>query len=332
MSIIREKKSEGRKISFAIRKAKKVFLMAHKNLDLDALGSCIGMYMFLKNRRKKGYIIIDDKNHEPGVEKVLKELDGCINIIRSENVEEYLHPKKSKNLLIILDTNKKDLVQSKDVLKKIEHKIVIDHHALGKTTIKDSIMIDDPKASSACEMVANLMEQYDIDLEPYYSTILLSGIVLDTNNYTLNTSVDTFYTSYYLASMGASAKKVQYLLKQDLEEYTERQKLMSAIETIEEKVAFTKASPYTQYRREDLAKVADTLLFFNNIEASFVIGKIGKDEIGLSARSLGNYNIMKILEKLGGGGDTYNGAAHFENTTISKVEQELKRLIKEEGE
>ena len=87
-----------------------------------------------------------------------------------------------------------------------------------------------------------------------------------------------------------------------------------------------------QYRREDLAKVADTLLFFNNIEASFVIGKIGKDTVGLSARSLGNYDISKILEKLGGGGDAYNGAATFEKKTISKVEQELKKLIKEEDE
>ncbi len=332
MSIIKGKKFEGRKISFAIRKAKTVFLMAHKNLDLDALGSSIGMYMFLKNRRRKCYIIIDDKNHEPGVDKVLKELDGCINIIKTEKIEEYLHPKKNKNLLIILDTNKTDLVQNKEVLKKIENKMIIDHHELGKTTIKNAIIIDDKKASSTCEMIANLIELYDIDLEPYYATILLSGIVLDTNNFTLNTTVDTFYTAYYLASMGASAKKVQYLLKQNIEEYTERQKLMSAIETIDEKVAFTKASPYTQYRREDLAKVADTLLFFNNIEASFVIGKIGKDEIGLSARSLGNYDIIKILEKLGGGGDTYNGAARFENTTISKVEQELKKLIKEEGE
>ena len=132
--------------------------------------------------------------------------------------------------------------------------------------------------------------------------------------------------------MGASAKKVQYLLKQDIEEYTERQKLMSTIETINGKIAFTKATANTQYRREDLAKVADTLLFFNNIEASFVVGKINKDTIGVSARSLGNYDIGKILVKLGGGGDSTSGAAIFENTTIGKVEQEIKRIIKEEGE
>lgn len=328
MGIIRDR----RKLNKAIRQSKKIFLMAHKNLDLDALGSQVGMYMILKRKKKKCYIIIDDRNHEMGVEKVLRELEGCIEIIKSEDLEEYMYPRQSKNLLIILDTNKKELVQNPKVLDKIKNKLIIDHHELGKTTIEDAVIIDDTKTSSTCEMISNLVEYYDVELEAYYATILLSGIVLDTNNYTLNTTAETFYTSYYLTSMGASAKKVQYLLKQDIKEYTERQKLMASIETLDNKIAFTKATPYTQYRREDLAKVADTLLFFNNIEASFVVGKIGKDTIGISARSLGNYDINKILSKLGGGGDSTSGAATFEDTTISKVEQELKKVIKEEGE
>lgn len=328
MGIIRDR----RKLNKAIRQSKRVFLMAHKNLDLDALGSQVGMYMILKRKRKPCYIIIDDKTHEMGVEKVLRELEGCIETIKSEELDEYLYPRQSKNLLIILDTNKKELVQSQNVLDKIKNKLIIDHHELGKTTIKDAVIIDDPKTSSTCEMIANLVEYYDVELESYYATILLSGIVLDTNNYTLNTTAETYYTSYYLTSMGASAKKVQYLLKQDIKDYTERQKLMASIETIDGRIAFTKATPYTQYRREDLAKVADTLLFFNNIEASFVVGKIGKDTIGISARSLGNYDINDILSKLGGGGDSTSGAATFDNTTISKVEQELKKVIKEEGE
>ena len=103
MSIIKSRK----KLNKAIKNAKNIFLMAHKNLDLDALGSSIGMYMILKKRKKKAYIIIDDKEHEPGVEKVLKELDGCIDVIKSEKkIEEYLNPHNNKNLLIILDTNK----------------------------------------------------------------------------------------------------------------------------------------------------------------------------------------------------------------------------------
>ena len=328
MSIINERK----KINKVVNKAKTVFLMAHKDLDLDALGSSIGMYMLLKRRKKKCYIIIYDKTHEPGVEKILRELDGVIEIVKSENIDEYVNPTASKNLLVILDTNKSELVQSPELLKKFENKLIIDHHDLGKTSIKDGVMINDNKVSSACEMVTNLIEYYDVEVDSYYATILLAGIVLDTNNYTLNTTAETFYTSYYLTSLGASAKKVQYLLKQDIEEYTERQKLMAAIETLPGNVAFTKATQNTIYRREDLAKVAETLLFFNNIEASFVVGRIGKNTIGVSARSLGSYDISKILVKVGGGGDTYSGAAKFEDNTVNKVAQEIKTLIKEEGE
>ena len=328
MSIIKER----RKINSAIRKAKTVFLMAHKDLDLDALGSQIGMYMLLKGKKKKCYIIIDDKTHELGVEKVLRELEGCLEIIKSEKIDEYLYPRKSKNLLIVLDTNKDKLVQNKELLTKFNNKLVIDHHEPGRTTIKDATLIIDTKVSSTCEMITNLIEYYDVEIESYYATILLSGIVLDTNNYTLNTTADTYYTSYYLSVLGASAKKVQYLLKQDIEDYKERQKLLTDIEIINGKIAFTKATSTLVYRKEDLARVADTLLFFNNIEASFVVGKIGKDTIGISARSLGNFDIVKLLTKFGGGGDTYTGAAQIEKSTVAKVDQELKKLLKEEGE
>lgn len=329
MKIIEQRKELNRRI----KRSKVIFLMAHKDLDLDALGSCIGLSLILKQRKKTCYIIVDDKEHELGVEKILKELDGCIPIVRGEDIDKYLYPNNKRNLLIVLDTNKTELVQNKEILKKIDQKVIIDHHDLGKTTIKDAFIIQDDEVSSTCEMITELTEFYDVELDSYYATVLLSGIVLDTNNFTLKTSAETYYAAYYLANLGASAKKVQYLLKQDVEEYTERQKLLTDIETINKKIAFTKASPYTIYRREDLAKVADTLLFFNNIEASFVIGKIGKDTIGISARSLGNFNISKILEELGGGGDDYNGAARFEKTTISKVEQELKKAIaKETGE
>ena len=328
MSIIEQKSA----LTKTIKKAETIFLMAHKDLDLDALGSSIGMYLLLKRKKKNCYIIIDDINHELGVEKVLRELEGCITIIKSENIEKYLNPRDTKNLLIILDTNKAELLQNPSLLKKVKKHLIIDHHDLSKNSIKDAVIINDTEVSSACEMITELIEYYDVEIESYYATVLLAGIVLDTNNFTLKTNPGTYYAAYYLSSLGASAKKVQYLLKQDIEEYTERQKLLAGIETINNRIAVTKGTQYTIYRREDLAKVADSLLFFNNIEASFVIGKIGKDTIGVSARSLGNYEINKILEKIGGGGSNYNGAAKFENTTISNVEKIVKNAIKEMGE
>lgn len=326
MGIVENKKQ----IMREIRKAKNIFLMAHKNLDLDALGSTIGLYEILSKKNKNCFIIIEEKKHELGVEKVLKELTGCLNIVKEEEIEKHLHKNKKKNLLIICDTNKKELVQSEDALKLFSNKMIIDHHNKGTTTIKNTVEIIDTEVSSTCEMIVNLLEAYEVELDPYYSTVLLAGIVLDTNNFTLKTTQETYYCAYYLSCLGASAQKVQYLLKQDINEYIEREKMLTNIEIIDNKIAITKATPYTIYRREDIAKTADTLLYFNNIEASFVISKISKTQIGISARSLGNFDINKILSNFNGGGDTYHGAAVVNEEKISKVHDKLKKIIEEE--
>ena len=324
---ITDKKKEIKRL---IKKSNKIFLMAHINLDLDALGSSIGLYSIIKKMKKECYIIIDEQQHELGVEKVLREQSGYFNIIKSEEIKRLANHNKDKNLLIILDTNKTELVQSPGVLKLFSNKLIIDHHEIGKTTIKECKMIIDNNVSSTCEMITELMMNFKIKIEPYFATILLSGIVLDTNNFTLKTTKNTYKSAYYLTSIGADSKRVQYLMKQDLIEYSSRQKLLTDIEIINKNVAFTKATPHIIYRREDLAKIADTLLFFNDIEISFVIGKIGKDLVGLSARSLGNIEIKDILANLGGGGSTYNGAAKFENMTISNVEELVKEEIRKQ--
>lgn len=327
MKIVENRK----KLKKIIKRSKTIFIMGHKDLDLDALGSSIGMYVLLKNKKKNCYLIIDDYEHELGVAKILREQEGCLNIIKSSEINKYKNKKDKKNLLLILDTNKKELVQSEEALKLIERKVIIDHHKAGKSTIKDAFIIIDEEVSSASEMVSNLLEASDTEIDSYYATVLLSGIVLDTNNFMLKTTSNTYYTAYFLASLGASAKKVQYLLKQDLMEYIERQKLMTGIEIIDKKVAVTKASAHTKYRREDLAKIADTLLFFNDIEASFVIGKTSKETVGISGRSLGNYDINSILTALGGGGDDYEGATVFKDKTIADVEALLKKEIKKQA-
>ena len=56
-----------------------------------------------------------------------------------------------------------------------------------------------------------ILRLFQIKYDENVATALLAGINLDTNNYTLNTNAETYYMSYYLASLGASAKKVQYL-------------------------------------------------------------------------------------------------------------------------
>ncbi len=330
MKLIEKKKEFKKKIT----KSKTIFIMAHKDLDLDALGSSIGLYFILEKLNKNCFLIINDTKHESGVSKVLQELEGCLNIIKSSQIEENLYIRDKKNLLIILDTNKKELVQASDALNyfEIENTIILDHHDLGETSLDAGLRIIDNETSSTCEMIANLIEMYNIELDPYYATLILSGIVLDTNNFTLKTNSETYYAAYYLSSMGASTKKVQYLLKQDLKDYIERQKVITNVDILDKRIAIAKGSPYMIYRREDLAKIADTLLFFNDIEASFVIAKSTSNTIAISGRSMGKYNIASILTPLGGGGSNLSGAARINDSTISKVETKLKTILKKEDE
>ena len=315
-----------KKITKLFKKSKHVFIMSHNNLDLDALGSSIGFYDMLSKKKKKCFIIIDEKKHELGVKKILTELEGALRIINSEDVDKYMHKKNKKNLLLILDTNKKNLLQAPNILNKFSKLLVIDHHEIGSKTIETENMFIDTESSSTCEIVEQFIEYYNTKINPYIATVILAGIMLDTNGFSLKTDSATFYSAYYLTSIGASVKKVEYLLKQDLQDYIERQKLLTNIE-IKEGIAIAKGTPYAIYRREDLARIADTLLFFDGVEAAFVIAKIDKDEVGVSARSIGNIDISEIMEKMNGGGDKTGGATKVETEPISKVASKLKSIL-----
>ena len=136
--------------------------MAHKDLDLDALGSSIGLYFILEKLNKNCFLIINDTKHESGVSKVLQELEGCLNIIKSNEIEKSLYLREKKNLLIILDTNKKELVGASDALDyfDLDNIIILDHHELGETSIDANFRVIDNEISSTCEMITNLIESY----------------------------------------------------------------------------------------------------------------------------------------------------------------------------
>ncbi|MEG1596683.1 MAG: DHH family phosphoesterase [Bacilli bacterium] len=313
-----------RELKKTIKTSSNVFITGHLDLDLDALGSIIGVNYIVNRLKKKSLIILDDKKHEKGVNKVLLQIKDKYNFITSNKINDIID---EKSLLIIVDTNKEKLI-SKNILGKFKNIIIIDHHDLTKESINNALLIVDDSTSSTCEMITELIINYNILLNSDIATLLLSGIVLDTSNFVIKTNALTYYCAAFLTNMGASPKKVQYLLKQDIKKYIERQKVITEVKIINKKIALTAGSNKEIYRREDLAKIADTLLLFEEIEGSFVIGKLDKKAIGISARSMGKVDVGKILKKFNGGGDTNNAAARIEESTISKVKQDLIKIIK----
>lgn len=312
-----------KRIKNEIKKSDNVFIVGHKNLDLDALGACIGISCISNHFNKENYIIIDDTKHELGVEKILKE-NKSHTIINSSEIPTY-HKKKS--ILIIVDTNKAHLLQNDKILHYFNTIIILDHHQETDQTIANTISIINEDASSACEIVTNLIEKYNISLTSNDATMILSGIVLDTSNFVVKTDKDTYHAAYYLTTQQASPSRVQYYLKQDIKEYIMRQKVITDVEIINDKYALSVAPDKIKYKREELAKIADTLLQFNNIEASFVLGNRIDEGVGLSARSEGTINVGEIAEILGGGGDDYDAAAQIKNLTLKEAKEELIKIL-----
>ncbi len=313
------------RLKHVIKKCDRTFIVGHAYLDLDAIGSALGMYYIITSFRKQAHIIIDDEKNEKGVDKVLSEKDFDLSIITSQELKK-MSP-SSKDLLIVVDCNKNFLLQSKNVVEYFTNIVVIDHHEESDDSIKTSLSIVDTKASSTCEMVSDLIRSYKLKPSSYISTAILSGIILDTNNFVLKTTKETFFAAYFLTALGANPNRVQYYLKQDLDEYIERQKALTNIEVLHKKIALTKSDGKVKYRREDLAKIADTLLLFNDIEASFVIAPLGDETIGISARSIGNIAVNEILDHFGGGGSKHEAASKITIGTIKEIQKNLIEVI-----
>lgn len=313
-----------KEIKEKILNAKSIYIMAHKYIDLDAIGSAIGIYEYIKLFNKRATIVLNDKILESGVRKEIQKFNKQYKIKRSTQIKEKID---DSCLIIIVDTNKDYLLQDSQMFNKTNNIILIDHHDFKDESIKKGLIIIDENASSSCEMIAEFLHHEKVPISNEIATLLLSGIIVDTNNFILKTTTKTYKTAYILAEQGAKPLEVQYLLKQNLKEYINRQKVITNVKTINN-VAISCANSRIVYRREDLAKIADTLLQFNHIEASFVIGKLDKNTIGISSRSMGIVNVGNILENFGGGGDNHEAGASIKNDTIKNIENKLKEYIK----
>lgn len=303
--------------------SKNIYIIGHNEIDLDAFGAIVGMSYIVKRYLKTPTIIMNDKYLESGVEKAVEKIKDKLNIVKLDAIEAF-----DDSLLIILDTNKKHLLACKDILDKFTSVIVIDHHETDKETIKNDNNYIDNNISSTCEIVTELIRKFNVKIDANTATLLLSGIVLDTNNFILRADKNTFFHSYYLSKLGASPIEVQYLLKQDINKFITRQKMLTDVTIIDTKIAIAKGVKGEIYRREDLAKIAETLLLFNNIETSFVIANLSKDEIGISGRTLGKMHIGKFMSKLDGGGSSNEGATKIKSNNIKEIEQELINNLK----
>lgn len=303
--------------------SREVFITAHRNIDLDAFASMAGLSLIARKYMNKVYIIIDDDYVEPATKEAMDGIKSRLNIITSFKAKSLM---SKKSILFILDTNKPKLISCAHLLDDFKSVTVIDHHTKTGDTLKSRNLYIEERATSTCEIVAELLNKFRVRVPKQYATVMLGGIALDTNNFMYKMTRKAFFYCYYLATKGANVDEAQMYLKQNLEEYVNRSKMVGNTKITGE-VAIATGQKGKIYTREELAKTADLLLQFKGIKASFAIGYLEKSKVGVSVRAINKINAGKLMETFGGGGNKTEAAAVIENVTIKKIEELINSKI-----
>ena len=316
------------KLNEIINKYDNFIIMGHKDPDLDSLGSSLGLYEIIESFDKKAYLFLNDKHLEyynTNISQAFQAFDKMERDIVCVNERNYSKI-KGKTLLIVVDVHSEERLEYPKLIDKFDT-IVLDHHIKNKNYIKDTkFLYIDSNLSSMSELITFYAEYVNIDLDNVIATILLAGIEIDTNGFNLKTTSSTYEAASTLMEMGADSILKQELLKESKEEYMKRATFIRNSFMVTDSIAMCLIN--TESTTMELAEVAQELLTFEDVKASFVIGKLDKDLVGVSARSLGDFDVSEIMKKLGGGGHTSNAATQIKDKTLKQVKQEIIDLIK----
>ncbi|MEH7224778.1 DHH family phosphoesterase [Bacillus sp. JJ1566] len=311
----------------------KVIIMGHKYPDMDAVGASIGILKVAQMNHKEGYIVLNPNEIDSGVGRLLEEVKENTELWSYFiTPEQALEIATNDTLLVIVDTHKPSLVIEEKLVSKIDKVVVIDHHRRGEEFIQSPLLVYmEPYASSTAELVTELLEyqpkRKKIDM--LEATALLAGIIVDTKSFTLRTGSRTFDAASYLRAQGADTVLVQKFLKENMDHFKKRSRLIESAFIYKNGIAIAKGKENETYDQVMIAQAADTLLTMNDVVASFVISLRHDLRVGISARSLGEVNVQLIMEGLGGGGHLTNAATQIEDTTIEEAEEQLLLVIDE---
>ena len=305
-----------------ISDASQVFIMGHKHADFDAVGAAAGVCCIARKRGKKAQIVIDmDDNAAGPILKRLAALPEYKDAFISGS-DAFIKAQPGA-LLVVVDTNRPDFVESEQLLDTCNRVAVIDHHRRAASYIESAALnFHEPYASSASELVSELL-QYLIDpgdLLRAEAEALFAGIVLDTKNFTMRTGGRTFEAAALLRRAGVDTADVQRLFQGTLSDMIERYDIIRHAELYHNDIAI--AAVEQDIDRVTAAKAADELLTLRGVRASFVLFKHDTG-VNLSARSLGEINVQLIMEKLGGGGNSTTAGGQIPDGTVDAVREQL---------
>ncbi|MBY0097553.1 DHH family phosphoesterase [Mesobacillus maritimus] len=324
-----------RVISHALRDlisgSDKVLVMGHKYPDMDAIGSAIGILKVAQMNKREGYIVVNKQEIDVSVQRMMGEIQKNEELYaRFISPEQAYEIATDDTLLVVVDTHKPSLVIDDRLLNRIENTVVIDHHRRGEEFLKNPLLVYmEPYASSTAELVTELLEYQPKNgkIQMLEATALLAGIIVDTKSFTLRTGSRTFDAASYLRSHGADTILVQKFLKEDVDTYIKRARIIENVYFYHEGIVIARAEEEELSNQVIIAQAADTLLTMDGVNASFVISRRADNLIGISARSLGDVNVQVIMESLHGGGHLTNAATQLQNVSLKEAEEMLTAAI-----
>ena len=305
-----------------ISNSSQVFIMGHRNADMDAVGAAMGVACLCRKKNKKFHIVLDqERNVSKQLLSEIMQVPEYANVFLSG--EEALLQADNRSTLIVVDTNRPDQVECQPLLDAMSRVCVIDHHRRASEYIDPVVVnLHEPYASSASELVTELL-QYSVDKSdvlPVEAKSLMAGIFLDTKNFNVRTGERTFEAAAVLRRYGADTVEVKKLLQSDFQETMAKYQIIKSARLYRKEIAI--AALNTGTTRVLAAQAADEMLNISGITCSFVLYPDGEN-VNVSARSIGDANVQMILEPLGGGGNTATAGAQIANASIQVVLDDL---------
>lgn len=303
----------------------KVIIVPHRRADFDAIASSIGIAMFADKLKKESHILINDQIYDMdhGVQNIIAEAKDIYPTI---NVETYRKIEGPNDLFVLTDVNKQGLIHLDGISKDKKRLVIIDHHNKDDETLDAGLEHIDTCASSASEIIANLLFNAKIKINPEVANYLLAGILLDTNKLSKNVTSETMKIVSKLFESGANMTTASNYFTEDFNSDRRVQELVNTTRFLNYTVAIIMGEENTEYTREELAKAADYLLRYR-IDASYAIGSIGNDTVSISARSKDIIDVGSVMQELDGGGSLHSGATKLEGITVEEAGKRLMKVI-----
>lgn len=312
-----------------VESSDKVYIMGHKFSDLDSVGSSVGLACAIRNLGHTAYVVVDS------LASLSNQLIDRLKAAEDSKNSLFMQPSDAvdsitdNSLLIITDTHNPLMLESGELHQSAKQVVIIDHHRKTVNFIDNSIIFyHEPYASSASEMVTEILGYFGNagKITALQAEALLSGIMLDTKNFTIKTGVRTFEAAAFLRKLGADTVNVKGLFANSIENYRQRAALVSKAE-IYKRCAIASTTVFSPDMRLIAPQAADELLGIENVDASFVYYRSNNDEIYISGRSLGAMNVQIVMEYLGGGGHQTMAGAQLKNITVEETGVMVKKAI-----